>query len=181
MRSETVAARRRLYLLTRVIVARHYRRRLTLALVAGSLSSSPRQIQRAYEQFGEISFHEDLLTRRMAVAAQLLIEQPGIAVADVARLVGYQQASHFARVFRRRYGHPPARFRERARDYRAAMQASSAQSGGVQAGSPDAPAREDMSAVESDGSKRIVSAPGRRMRMSVPPPGACSAVTNPPC
>src|SRR5438105_7073297 len=115
VRPDTVAARRRLYLLARVVVARHYRRRLTLAVVAGALASSPRQLQRAYAQFGEVSFHEDLLARRMAAAAVLLLEQPAIAIADVARLVGYRQPSHFARAFRRRYGLAPAGFRERAR------------------------------------------------------------------
>jgi AraC family transcriptional regulator of adaptative response / methylphosphotriester-DNA alkyltransferase methyltransferase len=115
VRPDTLEARRRLYLLARVVVARHYRRRLTLPVVAGALASSPRQLQRAYEQFGEVSFHEDLLARRMAAAAALLIEQPAIAIADVARLVGYRQPSHFARAFRRRYGLAPAGFRERAR------------------------------------------------------------------
>jgi AraC-like DNA-binding protein len=114
VRSHTLATRRRLYLLARVIVARHYRRPLTLAVVAGALASSPRQLQRAYEQFGDTTFSEDLFARRMAAAAALLIEQRGIPVADVARLVGYRRASHFAAAFRRRYGLPPARFRERA-------------------------------------------------------------------
>lgn len=114
MRPHTLAARRRLYLLARLIVARHYRRPLTLAVVAGALASSPRQLQRAYEQFGEETFSEDLFARRMAAAADLLIEQRAIPVSDVARLVGYRQASHFASAFRRRYGLSPARFRERA-------------------------------------------------------------------
>ena len=112
MRPTRSSARRRLYLLARVVVARHYRRELTLAVVARALASSPRQLQRAYAQFGETSFSEDLLARRMSAAAQLLIEQRSIAVADVARLVGYRQAPHFARAFRRRYGLSPARFRE---------------------------------------------------------------------
>ena len=115
MRPDTVAARRRLYLLARVVMARHYRRRLTLPVVACALASSPRQLQRAYAQFGESSFHEDLLSRRMTAAATLLAQQPAIAVADVARLVGYRQPSHFARAFRRRYGLAPAGFREAAR------------------------------------------------------------------
>ena len=115
MRPETVAARHRLYLLARVLVARHYRRELTLAVLAKALASSPRQLQRAYAEFGEITFREDLLERRMAAAAELLIEQRSIPVADVARLVGYRQAPHFAQAFRRRYGLSPARFRERAR------------------------------------------------------------------
>jgi AraC-like DNA-binding protein len=115
MRPHTLVARRRLYLLARVVVARHYRRPLTLAVVAAALASSPRQLQRAYEQFGETSFSEDLFARRMAAAAELLSEQRAIPVSDVARLVGYRQASHFASAFRRRYGLSPARFRERAR------------------------------------------------------------------
>jgi two-component system response regulator YesN len=114
VRPDTLLARRRLYLLARVLVARHYRGRLTLAAVARALSSSPRQLQRAYEQFGELTFQEDLLSRRMSAAAELLIEQRAIPVSDVARLVGYRQAPHFARAFRRRYGLSPARFRERA-------------------------------------------------------------------
>ena len=66
MRSETIETRRRLYLLARVAIARHYRRPLTLVAVAGALSSSPRQLQRAYAQFGESTFEEDLFARRMA-------------------------------------------------------------------------------------------------------------------
>ncbi len=123
MHANTLSARRRLYLLARVVVARHYRRQLTLPVVAGALSSSPRQLQRAYAQFGEITFHEDLLARRMTAAAELLAEQRAIPVCDVARLVGYRQASHFARAFRRCYGLSPARFREQARKHRALTRA----------------------------------------------------------
>ncbi len=114
MRPDTLSSRRRLYLLARVVIARHYRRELTLAIVARGLATSPRQLQRAYAQFGESSFSEDLLARRMTVGAQLLAEQRSIPVAQVARLVGYSDGSHFASAFRRRYGRSPARFREAA-------------------------------------------------------------------
>jgi hypothetical protein len=49
MRTHTLATRRRLYRLARVLVARHYRRPLTLPVIARTLASSPRQVQRAYE------------------------------------------------------------------------------------------------------------------------------------
>ncbi len=138
MRPDTLAARRRLYLLSRVVVARHYRQDLTLEAVAHAVSCSPRQLQRSYAQFGEMTFQEDLLARRMSAAAELLAEQRAIAVADVARLVGYSNSSHFARVFRRRYGLSPARFRETAFQARLArmarqMAASRGQPGGVAA------------------------------------------------
>jgi AraC-like DNA-binding protein len=163
--AQTIESRRRLYLLARVVVARHYRRPLTLAVVAGAVCSSPRQVQRAYAQFGDFSFAEDLLARRMTAAAQLLAEQPAIPVRDVARLVGYRQAAHFAAAFRRRYGLAPARFREQARAYRRAV--SAAGGSGCEA--------------TSDASRSTVSAPGSRRRMSVPPPGAGTAAMLPPC
>lgn len=111
MRRETFEGRRRLYRLARLLVARHYRQALTLEIVARALASSPRQLQRAYAEFGETSFREDLLARRMAVAAELLVEQRHLRVEDVARLVGYGQPPHFARAFRRRYGLSPRSFR----------------------------------------------------------------------
>jgi AraC family transcriptional regulator of adaptative response / methylphosphotriester-DNA alkyltransferase methyltransferase len=86
-------------------------------VVARALASSPRQLTRAYAQFGEVTFREDLLTRRLNVAAQLLVEQPAIPVRDVAQLVGFRQAPHFAQAFRRRYGLSPASFRAEARAY----------------------------------------------------------------
>lgn len=132
MRPDTLAARRRLYLLARVVVVRHYRRDLTLAEVARALACSPRQLQRAYEQFSHSSFREDLQARRLAVGAQLLVEQRALPVADVARLVGYSQGQHFARVFRRRYGLPPARFRQAA--LRARERSASAAAGDPRAG-----------------------------------------------
>ena len=138
MRSGTLDTHHRLYLLARVVVARHYRQPLTIETVAAAVSSSPRQLQRVYAQFGEMTFQEDLLARRMSAAAELLAEQRAIAVADVARLVGYSHSSHFARAFRRRYGLSPARFREAAFQARLArmaqqMAASRAQPGAVAA------------------------------------------------
>lgn len=117
MRPSTIDQRRRLYLQARVVIARHYRRPLTLDVVARALASSPRQLTRAYAQFGELTFREDLLARRLNVAAQLLVEQPAIPVRDVARLVGFSQPPHFAKAFRRRYGLTPTSFRVEGRRY----------------------------------------------------------------
>jgi AraC family transcriptional regulator, regulatory protein of adaptative response / methylphosphotriester-DNA alkyltransferase methyltransferase len=179
MRPETLAARRRLYLLARVAVARHYRCELTITMVAEALSSSPRQLQRAYAQFGDTTFREDLLERRMAAAAELLIEQRSIPVAHVARLVGYHHAAHFARAFRRCYGLAPARFRERApaEATGADGEAGQAQRLGVREGAAAAIA---SGSTASSPSGSIGSAPGSRRRIRVPPPGADSAVTLPP-
>ena len=63
MRPGTLAERRRLYLLARLLVKRRYREHLTVEVVAKTLASSPRQLQRAYVQFGRGTFREDLLAK----------------------------------------------------------------------------------------------------------------------
>jgi len=123
VRATTLSERRRLYLQARVIVARHYRRDLTLETVSQALSCSSRQLQRAYAQFGELTFHEDLVARRMSAAAELLAGQ-AIPIRDVARLVGYRNAAHFAAAYRRRFGVSPARFRQQARRHGASASAA---------------------------------------------------------
>jgi len=104
-----------LYMQSSAVVERHYRRQLTLAMVARALASSPRQLQRAYEEIGHTSFSAQLTAVRLACAAELLARQP-LCVRDVARLVGYRQAPHFAKAFRRRYGLSPAQYRAMARE-----------------------------------------------------------------
>jgi AraC family transcriptional regulator of adaptative response / methylphosphotriester-DNA alkyltransferase methyltransferase len=171
VQEETLAARRRLYLLSRVVVARNYRRRLTLAQVAAAVSSSPRQVQRAYAQFGDSSFHEDLRARRLAAAAQLLVEQPAIPVATVAQIVGYRRGTHFALAFRRRFGLAPALFRARARAHRAQPPVRSPRplapsatfgSGRSRASSSSSCRRSSSTSGDS------VSAPARHTRINVP-------------
>jgi AraC-like DNA-binding protein len=115
VRGETAESRRRLLERVQALIAAEYRRELTLATAARSLASSPREIQRAYEQGGETSFREDLRTRRLQVGAELLAGQAALRVEDIARLAGYSHVAHFGRAFRERYGRSPGVFRELAR------------------------------------------------------------------
>jgi AraC-like DNA-binding protein len=159
MRPNTFRERRRIYLHARVLVARHYRRALTVEAVARAVACSPRQLQRAYAQFGELTFQEDLAARRMAAARELLAQQ-AIPVHDVARLVGYRHGSPFAHAFAARYGLAPARFRERARE----AQRQRAATGPPAAASPAAPppaAPPPAAPPPAAGSPGSVSARGR--------------------
>jgi AraC family transcriptional regulator, regulatory protein of adaptative response / methylphosphotriester-DNA alkyltransferase methyltransferase len=109
-RPSTFGERRRLYLLARVMIQRCYRSELTVESVAKALAISPRQLQRIYAQFGDTTFHDDLVGRRLEAAARLL-STPSITVRDVAQRVGFHQSPHFARAFRRRYGISPSTYR----------------------------------------------------------------------
>jgi AraC-like DNA-binding protein len=114
MRERTREQRRRLCADADALIAARYRGWLTVGGAAAMLSVSPRELQRAYAEVAATSFSERLVAVRLSAAAQLLAEQ-AIAVADIARLVGYRQPSAFAAAFRRRYGLAPARYREAAR------------------------------------------------------------------
>ena len=113
-RARTTESLSGLYRESCAIVLRHYRRPLTVAVVARALASSPRQVQRAFEEVGETSFSAYLREVRLRAAAELLGQQP-LTVRQVSLLVGYRQPAHFAKAFRRRWGVTPAHYRERAR------------------------------------------------------------------
>jgi len=113
-RPRTAESLSELYRESCAIVLRHYRRPLTVAVVARALASSPRQVQRAFEEVGETSFSAVLREARLRAAAELLSQQP-LTVRQVSLLVGYGQPAHFAKAFRRRWGVAPAQYRDRAR------------------------------------------------------------------
>ncbi|HEX5308965.1 MAG TPA: helix-turn-helix domain-containing protein [Solirubrobacteraceae bacterium] len=110
----TLSERRRVYRLARLTVMRTYHTPLTLEEVARTVASSPRQVHRAYAEFGKGTFHDDLTSRRLDAAARLL-QGTSIPVAVVARRVGYSDRSHFAHTFRHRYGVSPSTYRARSR------------------------------------------------------------------
>jgi two-component system response regulator YesN len=113
-RARTAESLTRLYRESCAIVWRHYRRPLTVAVVARALASSPRQVQRAFTEVGQTSFSAYVREVRLRNAAELLARQP-LTVRQVAMLVGYRQPAHFNKAFQRRFGVTPARYRDAAR------------------------------------------------------------------
>jgi AraC-like DNA-binding protein len=178
VRHSTEATRRRLYAEATALVAREYKSELTLRLLAGALASSPCQLQRAYAEFGSSTFREQLTETRLRAGAELLAGQPSLSIAQIARLVGYRQAQHFARLFRVRYGRTPGEFRSWARG-------GPADSGAQVQRPPERPAATgpppSAGSSSSSRSPGADSSAGRRNRISVPPPGAGSALIAPPC
>lgn len=158
------------------LLASRYAEALTLSSLAAELASSPRQIQRALAFCGKTTFTKELTAQRMSTAAELLSTQTELTVAEVGRLVGYPRGTYFARVFRAHHGVSPGQFRARA-----SPQVQRSPPGGTPAsavppgrGPPSTPAALSCSSVSD-------SRPGSRNRISVPPPGAGSAVIAPPC
>jgi two-component system response regulator YesN len=112
-RDATVELRKALYREAIAIIERDYAERLDINTVADEISTSRRQLQRAFAEAGRTSFSDYLTEVRLRKAAELLSESE-LTVREVANSVGYRQPSQFAQRFRRRYGSSPSRFRPSA-------------------------------------------------------------------
>jgi len=80
-------------------VAFEYPERLELDTLARRLATSPRQLQRAFDEAGQTTFRAYLRAVRMERADELL-RDGSLRVGEVAAAVGYSQAAQFAKVFR---------------------------------------------------------------------------------
>ncbi len=85
-------------------------RPLTLADLAEYLSFSPRHTERIVKQLFMLSFGELLAKKRLA-AAKLLLRHGRDPIAVVAANVGYFDASHFSRAFKKAFGISPGAYR----------------------------------------------------------------------
>jgi AraC-like DNA-binding protein len=81
----------------------------SLESVARALGMSPRSLQRRLREL-EYSYN-DLADEVRAATARLYLEQPDIAIAEIAYLLGFSDQSTFNRAFKRWTGQTPARSR----------------------------------------------------------------------
>jgi AraC family transcriptional regulator, regulatory protein of adaptative response / methylphosphotriester-DNA alkyltransferase methyltransferase len=109
-RPTTIRLRRSLFEEATEIVDREYGSDLALDDIARRVSSSRRQLQRAYAEVGDTTFRTHLTQVRMEKAADLLASRM-LTVREVARRVGYRQPAQFAKAFRRHFGVAPSDFR----------------------------------------------------------------------
>lgn len=92
-------------------VDRHFREPLSLADAAASAHLSPNYFSERFREVTGTSFQLYLQERRLRFARSLLMST-GLPVTDVCRASGFNDVSHFGRVFRRRYGAPPSAARD---------------------------------------------------------------------
>jgi len=85
--------------------------RVRLASIAAELDLSPRTLQRKLSEAGA-SFQGVLDGARYALAQDYL-RQPGLSLADIAFLLGYQEQSAFTHAFKEWSGTNPGAWRER--------------------------------------------------------------------
>jgi transcriptional regulator GlxA family with amidase domain len=99
------------------ILANESSRPLRIAEVAGLVATSPRQLQRIFADVAGVGFRSYLRRLRMYKAAELLATT-ALPVKEIARRVGYGDASQFSKAFKRTYGLSPSEARAMARGRR---------------------------------------------------------------
>ncbi|HMP75510.1 MAG TPA: AraC family transcriptional regulator [Kiritimatiellia bacterium] len=81
----------------------------TLKELAAAAHLAPAYVCRLFQRYGETTAVRHLLRCRMAHAAELL-RNSNLLVKDVADRLGYSDAFHFSRAFKRVFGLPPNRY-----------------------------------------------------------------------
>jgi AraC-like DNA-binding protein len=118
----------------------------SLESVARALGTSSRSLQRHLRELG-FSYHA-LDDEVRAATARLYLDQPDIAIAEVAYLVGFSDQSTFNRAFKRWTGSTPARTRASLRG------AKPGRARNVPPGSPDPDHRPVRSRIASSAGSR---------------------------
>lgn len=95
-------------------IERHCFERLTLNEVAQAVGRTPAYVTHALKRATGRSVGEWIAHGRMAEARRLLLQSDEM-VEIIAERVGYADATHFIRTFRRAHGATPAKWRSRAR------------------------------------------------------------------
>ena len=91
----------------------HYTEKISLDQIAQNMYLSPFYISRIFKsEVGDTPINY-LINLRMEKARQLLREKPNCSVQEIALQVGYDDAYHFSKLFKKHYGNSPSQYRAR--------------------------------------------------------------------
>jgi|GEM_PF-504961 len=88
----------------------HYSEQLTIANIAYAVGYSKQHFQRKFKEVYGINPNQYLQRLRLEKAAQLLKQQPTLAISEAASIIGMDN-NYFIRLFKREYGVTPAKYR----------------------------------------------------------------------
>jgi AraC-like DNA-binding protein len=119
-------------------IDRSYQDGTPLSRIAQAAGVSRSHLCRIFKRITGLSLKR-FLTRRRLQAAKELLQEPGATIDQVARRVGYRDASHFDRVFRQWEGRTPSGYRRQVilRAFRNGVPAT--RNGRLALGSPPPP------------------------------------------
>lgn len=110
---DTPAARRHVAG-AREILARDFRRPLTIGHVARQVSCSPFHLSRLFRRATGVTLHQAVLRLRLREGLERLLDEAD-GIASIALAVGFASHSHFTDAFRAEFGCPPSHARRQLR------------------------------------------------------------------
>ncbi|MDE6883291.1 MAG: AraC family transcriptional regulator [Lachnospiraceae bacterium] len=91
----------------------HYMQKISLGQIAGNMYLSPFYISKIFKaETGETPIHF-LIEIRMEKARELLLADPALSIQEVAARVGYDDAYHFSKLFKKKFGTAPSAMRKK--------------------------------------------------------------------
>lgn len=89
----------------------HYAEKISLDQIAGNMYLSPFYISKIFKaETGDTPIHF-LIEIRMEKAKELLTNDPSLSVQEIAARVGYDDAYHFSKLFKKKFGAAPTAVR----------------------------------------------------------------------
>ncbi len=96
----------------------HVSERLTIQDLADHLAVSPSTLFHAFADELGTSFKQMFLEMKLGKAEELMMADPSVSVTQVAHHTGFDEPSHFSRMYKNRRGYPPSAFLARQRESR---------------------------------------------------------------
>lgn len=92
-------------------INQHHGENITLEKLAEEFNISASHLRRIFKQVYDISPISYLIKRRIAIATDLLLKTD-LSITEIAKAVGYENVTHFSKLFADRIGCTPSQFRE---------------------------------------------------------------------
>jgi len=92
-------------------IQQNYMADIRLTSAAKHLSVSPEHLSRTFKQKTAFGFNEYLTLYRLQRAEQILLNEPGRSIIDVAYACGFNDSNYFSYKFKEHYGISPSKIR----------------------------------------------------------------------
>ena len=90
----------------------NYSRDISLHSLATHMNMSQAYVSRLFKKLTNHNFKDYLSNIRIEKAVTLMMEHPSSSIQEIAAMVGYDDAYHFSKLFKKRYGISPSQVRK---------------------------------------------------------------------
>jgi AraC-like DNA-binding protein len=94
-------------------IREHYTQQMSLTEAARYSAVSPEHLSRLFKRVTGFGFSEYLTVYRLQRAEEMLINEPGRSVSEVAFACGFNDSNYFSHRFKETYGYPPSHVRHK--------------------------------------------------------------------